>query len=120
MNSGAIVLVLVLVLIALAYYFLVMKADKTPEQVCGTGYEAKAGSTASAECMRSIWLNTGCTKNGIIWKTTLADNIDDAVFKKNASWWLARPTIKDIETDMKAYYTLASSGKPVHKLSCGF
>jgi len=118
-----VVIVVVLVLLVVAYLYMQHLGPfsylDSPEYVCGPGYDTKAGSSVTPDCMRSMWLNTGCNKNGDVWTHQLDPTLSSSVYNTTNAWWLQRPTIGDIEKDMKSYYSLGKNGSASHVKSCG-
>lgn len=120
--SVRIIIIIVLVVLVIGYYAYSQMQPvyiQSPDKVCGVGYGSQPGSSASLDCMRSIWLNAKCTDKGTVWQNAL--DLKLPVDKANAQvkWWSDRQKISDIESDMELYYSLAVGGNQSHITSCG-
>ncbi len=92
---------------------------ESPDIVCGADYESQPGSSASLDCMRSMWLNAKCTDKGTVWQNSLDPKIPVDRAKEQVKWWSDRQKISDIESDMGLYYSFAAEGDQSYIASCG-
>lgn len=122
MSRKTLVIVILVVLIVLYYAYthdLLSGSMQSPDKVCGSGYGSRPGSSASLDCMRSLWLDSKCTDKGSIWSNALDPSIPPAQAAAKVDWWSKRPLISDIQTDMNAYYSQAAAGNTRQAANCG-
>lgn len=123
---GKVILIVVLIVLAIGYFVYTTQPgwygyySKSPDVVCGPGYGTHPGSSTSPDCLRSMWLASGCNTKGTMWHQSLDPSLGATAATEKNPFWMQRPNISDIQKDMNSYYSLSQGGDASHAAACGY